>query len=92
MYDIEHLKWDGTVRRNKKRNIQIKTLEEFLTSDSNILISTDVFSRGIDYSNVKRIINWSPPHNPALYLNRIGRMGRVNHSFIGEAVTFRYDS
>ena len=98
MYNLHYLYWDGKVPRNDqiesharpKRRFIIDTLNNFNKGVANTLITTDAFGRGVDFSDVKRVINWSPPYNSAIYLNRIGRMGRVNHSFVGEAITYRY--
>merc|ERR1719220_1108460 len=52
------------------------------------MILTDKLNRGLNLSNVKRIINWSPPYSLADYLNRCGRIGRLNQNHIGSVYTF----
>ena len=39
---------------------------------------TDLISRGIDTSDVSHVINYDFPLNPADYIHRVGRVGRVN--------------
>lgn len=41
------------------------------------LISTDVAARGIDISDLSHVINYALPDDPAVYLHRIGRTGRI---------------
>ena len=96
MYDIKYLTWtdmwdaeDKMTGRMRRRRM-IETYNHFCEGDCNILLSTDVFGRGVDFPAVKRVINWDPPFTAAIYLNRIGRMGRVNQKFIGEAITYRF--
>ena len=38
---------------------------------------TDLVSRGIDTSTVSHVINYDFPLNPADYIHRVGRVGRV---------------
>ena len=41
------------------------------------LVSTDVAARGIDISDLSHVINYSLPQDPAVYLHRTGRTGRI---------------
>jgi ATP-dependent RNA helicase len=41
-----------------------------------VLITTDVWARGIDVQNVSLVINYDLPMNRENYLHRIGRSGR----------------
>ncbi len=41
------------------------------------LIATDVAARGIDISDLSHVINYSLPSDPAVYLHRTGRTGRI---------------
>jgi len=51
-----------------------------------ILVATDVASRGLDISTVTHIVNFDVPTSPDVYVHRIGRTGRVGRS--GRAITF----
>jgi len=51
-----------------------------------LLIGTDVIGRGIDFPNVKYIINYDAPKTLDDYIHRIGRTGRCGNT--GEAITF----
>ena len=61
-------------------------MEEFRSGTSRVLITTDVWSRGIDVSNVSLVINYDLPSNRELYIHRIGRSGRYGRK--GVAINF----
>ena len=63
-----------------------KILEQFKKKNLNILVATDVASRGIDVQNLSHVINYSLPQNPEDYVHRIGRTGRAGKQ--GTAITF----
>lgn len=61
-------------------------LERFRRGKSNILVATDVASRGIDIRGVTHVVNYDIPGSFDDYLHRIGRTGRANET--GKALTF----
>ena len=61
-------------------------MEEFRSGTSRVLITTDVWSRDIDVSNVSLVINYDLPSNRELYIHRIGRSGRYGRK--GVAINF----
>ena len=50
-----------------------------------VLVATDIASRGIDVKDISHIINFDVPHTPEDYVHRIGRTGRVEA--VGDAFT-----
>lgn len=54
-----------------------KAINEFKLGYKNILISTDIISRGIDFPNIYCVINYDMPNNINDYIHRIGRTGRL---------------
>jgi len=52
----------------------------------NVLIATDVASRGLDIDDVTHVINYDEPASYDDYIHRIGRTGRANKT--GTALTF----
>jgi len=55
---------------------RIKRYKSFKDYETRILISTDLFSRGIDIEKVNIVINYDMPDNADSYLHRVGRAGR----------------
>ena len=51
-----------------------------------VLIATDVASRGLDVNNITHVINYDMPNNYEDYIHRIGRTGRAGKK--GFALTF----
>ncbi|KAK1927557.1 P-loop containing nucleoside triphosphate hydrolase protein [Papiliotrema laurentii] len=51
-------------------------MAEFRSGASRVLITTDVWARGIDVQQVSLVINYDMPTNRENYLHRIGRSGR----------------
>jgi ATP-dependent RNA helicase DeaD len=41
------------------------------------MVATDIAARGIDISDLSHVINYSLPEDPAIYLHRVGRTGRI---------------
>jgi len=56
---------------------RINVLEKFSKGDLNILIATDVASRGLHIDNVSHVINYELPQDPEDYIHRIGRTARA---------------
>jgi ATP-dependent RNA helicase RhlE len=50
-----------------------------------VLVATDIASRGIDVEDISHVINFDVPHTPEDYVHRIGRTGRVDA--VGDAFT-----
>lgn len=51
-------------------------MQEFRQGNSRVLISTDVWARGIDVQQVSLVINYDIPRDRENYIHRIGRSGR----------------
>lgn len=69
--------------RQSQRN---RAITDFKTGFVNILIATDVASRGLDIKDVTHVINYDIPDNYEDYTHRIGRTGRAGKT--GFALTF----
>merc|ERR1712235_141911 len=61
-------------------------MKEFRSGQSRVLITTDVWARGIDVQQVSLVINYDLPNNRELYIHRIGRSGRFGRK--GVAINF----
>ena len=58
---------------------------KFRNGQVNVLIATDIVSRGIDIDDIQLVVNYDVPRDPEDYVHRIGRTARANRT--GEAVT-----
>ena len=74
------------IHGNKSQNQRQRALDEFKRNGLQILIATDVASRGIDIDNVTHVINYDAPATYEDYVHRIGRTGRAGKR--GVALTF----
>lgn len=63
-----------------------KALTDFKNRKTNILVATDIASRGLDINDVQYVINYNVPEHSEDYVHRIGRTGRANKD--GIALTF----
>lgn len=61
---------------DKDQNSREKTMQSFRDRKVNILICTDVASRGLDVKDVTHVINYSLPRELDHYVHRIGRTAR----------------
>lgn len=76
----------GAIHGNKRQNQRQYVLNQFTRSEIQILLATDVASRGLDIPNVSHVINYDLPETMDDYTHRIGRTGRANKQ--GVALTF----
>ncbi|MCW8131578.1 MAG: DEAD/DEAH box helicase, partial [Planctomycetota bacterium] len=63
-----------------------KIMGHFRTGKVQLLVATDVASRGIDVQDISHIINYDIPYKIEDYVHRIGRTGRMDRT--GKAFTF----
>ncbi len=61
-------------------------MAEFRGGSTRVLITTDVWARGLDVQQVSLVINYDLPGNRELYIHRIGRSGRYGRK--GVAINF----
>ena len=62
-----------------------RALHGFRSGRVDVLVATDIASRGIDVDDVSHVINFDLPHTAEDYVHRIGRTGRMNAA--GDALT-----
>merc|ERR1712087_447540 len=65
---------------------RISRYKQFKEFQKRIMVSTDLFGRGIDIERVNIVINYDMPEDSDSYLHRVGRAGRFGTK--GLALTF----
>lgn len=70
-------------------------LQDFINKKINVLVATDVMSRGIDIKGIDMVINYNVPGDAEDYVHRIGRTGRaeargVAFTFINEEDMYKF--
>ncbi|MDD5945974.1 MAG: DEAD/DEAH box helicase [Clostridia bacterium] len=66
----------GGIRRDERR----KAINDMISGKAEILVASDLVSRGLDIPGVTHIINLDIPENATSYLHRAGRSGRGGKS------------
>src|SRR5262249_26784760 len=70
-FDAELLNGDLPQRERERVMAKVKGGEVAF------MVATDIAARGIDISDLSHVINYSLPEDPAVYLHRVGRTGRI---------------
>ena len=83
---VKQLAADGiealAIHVNKSQGARERALGRFRNGTLQVLIATDVASRGIDVSDISHVINLDLPNEPEVYVHRIGRTGRAGQGGI----------
>jgi len=75
----------GQIHGDMSQDKRLFTIKDFKEGKFNILVSTDVASRGIHIDDISLVINYEVPRDKENYVHRIGRTGRYNK--FGKAIT-----
>ncbi|HZN66772.1 MAG TPA: DEAD/DEAH box helicase [Tepidisphaeraceae bacterium] len=79
---IECREIHGNLAQNKRDRV----MQGFRKGKFDVLIATDLASRGIDVADISHIINYDIPEDPEVYVHRVGRTARMGAQ--GKAFTF----
>ena len=71
---------------DRPQGARTRALTKFRTGSIQVLVATDVMSRGIDVQGIDAVVNFDVPLDPEDYVHRIGRTGRAGSA--GQAFTF----
>ena len=74
------------IHGNKRQGQRLRALRMLKNNEVQILLATDVASRGIDIKDITHVINYDVPGSYNDYVHRIGRTGREGKK--GTALTF----
>jgi ATP-dependent RNA helicase DeaD len=79
---IECREIHGNLAQNKRERV----MKGFRGGKFDVLVATDLASRGIDVADISHIINYDIPEDPEAYVHRVGRTARMGAT--GKAFTF----
>ncbi|MHB8523391.1 MAG: DEAD/DEAH box helicase [Limisphaerales bacterium] len=75
----------AVLHSNRTQREREQALQGFRTGRFEVLVATDIASRGLDIADVSHVINYDVPQHPEDYVHRIGRTGRAQAT--GDAFT-----
>lgn len=78
----------GDVPQRKR----LKVVERFMKGEINVVVATDVASRGLHIDDVGCVINYDLPQNPEDYVHRIGRTARAGKTGIAVSIVGEDDA
>ncbi|XP_050223063.1 DEAD-box ATP-dependent RNA helicase 10 [Mercurialis annua] len=70
---------------------RLGALNKFKAGECNILICTDVASRGLDIPSVDMVMNYDIPTNSKDYIHRVGRTARAGRSGVAISLVNQYE-
>jgi ATP-dependent RNA helicase RhlE len=75
----------AVMHSDRSQGERTAALDDFRTGRREVMVATDIASRGIDVSSITHVINYDVPQHPDDYVHRIGRTGRAQAE--GDAFT-----
>lgn len=75
----------AVLHSNRTQKEREEALKGFRQGRYEVLVATDIASRGLDIADVSHVINYDVPQHPEDYIHRIGRTGRAEST--GDAMT-----
>jgi len=76
----------AAIHGDKSQAQRTKALADFKNYKVQVLVGTDVASRGLDIDQLPHVVNYELPNIPEDYVHRIGRTGRAGNE--GAAISF----
>lgn len=70
---IECREIHGNLAQNKRERV----MKNFRSGKFDVLVATDLASRGIDVADISHIVNFDIPEDPEVYIHRVGRTARM---------------
>uniref|UniRef100_A0A8D9FGS3 ATP-dependent RNA helicase abstrakt n=1 Tax=Cacopsylla melanoneura TaxID=428564 RepID=A0A8D9FGS3_9HEMI len=74
------------IHGGKDQEERTRSVESFRKGEKDVMVATDVASKGLDFEEIKHVINYDMPDDVENYVHRIGRTGRSGKQ--GLATTF----
>lgn len=84
---LQHIKINsGEMHSDLEQAERDQMMFKFKSGQIDVLVATDILSRGIDIDDIAMVINYDVPHDAEDYVHRIGRTARADKD--GIAITF----
>ena len=75
-----------SIHGGKTQEERIWAVDKFKAQEKDVLVATDIASKGLDFPDIQHVINYDMPEDIENYVHRIGRTGRRGQR--GVATTF----
>ncbi|XVE52788.1 hypothetical protein DITRI_Ditri02bG0151800 [Diplodiscus trichospermus] len=85
--NIRAIPISGQMSQSKR----LGALNKFKSGECNVLVCTDVASRGLDIPSVDMVINYDIPTNSKDYIHRVGRTARAGRSGVAISLVNQYE-
>ena len=79
------------IHGDKSQNYRSKAIQNFKSGKIQIMVATDVASRGIDIDNISLVVNYHIPGSRESYVHRIGRTGRAGRKVMPLLLSTKVD-
>lgn len=76
----------GAMHSDLDQAVRDEVMLDYKSGKINVIVATDILSRGIDIEGIDMVINYDVPHDAEDYIHRIGRTARANRQGVG--ITF----
>jgi len=74
------------IHGNKSQAARMEALKRFRAGTLQVLVATDIASRGLDVDGITHVINYELPNEAESYVHRVGRTARAGA--VGVALSF----
>ena len=89
--ELKHMKINcASMHSDLSQAERDEVMYQFKAGQVDVLVATDIVSRGIDIDDILMVINYDVPHDAEDYVHRIGRTARAQRD--GVAITFVSDA
>ncbi len=75
-HNVDALELNGDLDQRERDQVFVK----FSNNSCSVLVATDVAARGLDIKSLAAVVNYELPHDPEIYVHRIGRTGRAGET------------
>jgi ATP-dependent RNA helicase RhlE len=76
----------GEMHSDLEQSQRDEVMRQYKNGHLDILVATDIVSRGIDIDDIELVVNYDVPHDAEDYVHRIGRTARADRD--GASITF----